>query len=224
LPPESLGGAMKKKILIVDDHQVVISGIRSMLGELPDFEVVGEALNGRDGVSLAGKLRPDIVIMDISMPGLNGIDATLQIKKHSPEIKVVVFSMYSDKEYIVNLIRAGVSAYVRKEDPVSDLVLALNAVKAGGTYFSMISPQTLLEHLKDVNQRAVQNGPKALTLREREVLQLLSEGDTVKEIAAKLSLSPKTVESHKYSVMAKLNAHNVADLTKIAIRKKLIIA
>jgi DNA-binding NarL/FixJ family response regulator len=215
---------MKHTILIADDHQVVIGGIRSMLGELPEFEVVGEALNGREAVKLAKTLNPDIVIMDISMPGLNGIDATLQLKKRQPGIKVVVFTMYSDKEYIINLIRAGVSAYVRKEDPLSDLILALQAVKSGGTYFSTISPQTLLEHLKGTDQPAIQNGFEDLSLREREVLQLLAEGNTVKDIATKLELSPKTIESHKYSVMAKLGVHSIADLTKIAIKKKLIIA
>lgn len=212
----------KARVLIVDDHQVVIGGIRCVVNELPDFEVVGEACNGRDGVKLAIALRADIVIMDISMPDLNGIDATLQLKKKSPETHVIIFTMYSDKEYLMDLIRAGISAYVLKEDPISDLILALKAVRSGGTYFSTMSPQGLLEHIRQIEQTDDSSGFKNLSLREREVLQLLAEGNNVKEIASKLNLSPKTVESHKYSLMAKLNVHNIADLTKIAIKKKLI--
>lgn len=213
----------KTKVLIVDDHHVVIGGIRSVLNELPEFQVVGEAYNGRDAVRLAKALSADIVIMDLSMPDLNGIDATLQLKKKNPEIHVIIFTMYSDKEYLIDLIRAGISAYVLKEDPLSDLILALKAVRAGGTYFSTMSPQILLEQIKQLDQNEnTKNGFRDLSLREREVLQLLAEGNNVKEIASKLNLSPKTVESHKYSLMAKLNVHNIADLTKIAIKKKLI--
>ncbi len=212
----------KTKVLIVDDHQVVIGGIRSVLNELPDYEIVGEAMNGRDAVRLARTLEPDVVIMDISMPGLNGIDATLQLKKRNPDIHVIIFTMYSDKEYLLDLIRAGISAYVLKEDPVSDLIIALKAVRTGGTYFSTMSPQELLGQIKRLEAEDIKNGFRDLSLREREVLQLLAEGNSVKEIAAKLNLSPKTVEAHKYNVMAKLDAHNLADLTKIALKKKLI--
>lgn len=213
----------KTRVLIVDDHQVVIGGVRSVLNEFPEFEVVGEASNGRDAVRMAKSLNTDIVIMDISMPDLNGIDATLQLKKKNPEIRVIIFTMYSDKEYLLDLIKAGISAYVLKEDPVSDLILALKAVKSGGTYFSTMSPQVLLEHIKQMDREETKDGFRDLSLREREVLQLLAEGNNVKDIASKLNLSPKTVESHKYSLMAKLNVHNIADLTKLAIKKKLIL-
>ncbi|MFZ2446163.1 MAG: response regulator transcription factor [Syntrophobacteraceae bacterium] len=213
----------KTRVLIVDDHQVVIGGIRSVLREFPEFEVAGEASNGRDGVRLAQSLEPDVVIMDISMPDLNGIDATLQLKKKSPQTRVIIFTMYSDKEYLLDLIRAGISAYVLKEDPISDLILALKAVQSGGTYFSTMSPEVLIEQIRKLDRGDSEStGFSDLTLREREVLQLLAEGNNVKDIAVKLKLSPKTVESHKYSVMAKLNTHNIADLTKIAIKKKLI--
>ncbi len=131
--------------------------------------------------------------------------------------------MYSDKEYLLDLIRAGISAYVLKEDPVSDLIIALKAVRTGGTYFSTISPQELLGQIKKLEQaEELKNGFRDLSLREREVLQLLAEGNSVKEIALKLNLSPKTVEAHKYNIMSKLDAHNLADLTKIALKKKLI--
>ncbi len=213
----------KTKVLIVDDHQVVIGGIRSVLNELPEFEIVGEALNGRDAVRLAKSLEPDVVIMDISMPGLNGIDATLQLKKRNPDIHVVIFTMYSDKEYLLDLIRAGISAYVLKEDPLTDLIIALKAVRSGGTYFSTMSPKELLGQIKRLEQaEELKNGFRDLSLREREVLQLLAEGNSVKDIATKLNLSPKTVEAHKYNLMSKLDAHNIADLTKIAIKKRLI--
>ncbi len=213
----------RTRVIIVDDHQVVISGIRGMLGEFPEFEVVGEAANGRDAVKLAKELEADIAIMDVSMPDLNGIDATLQLKKKSPRTRVIIFTMYSDKEYLLDLIRAGISAYVLKEAPISDLILALKAVKSGGTYFSTISPQVLIEQIGKLERGAgAKVGFRDLSPREREVLQLLAEGNNVKDIASKLNLSPKTVESHKYSIMAKLNAHNLADLTKIAIKHKLI--
>jgi len=213
----------KTRVLIVDDHQVVISGIRGVLKEFPEFEVVGEACNGRDAVKLAKSLNADIVIMDISMSDLNGIDATLQLKKRSPEVRVIVFTMYSDKEYLLDLIRAGINAYVLKEDPLSDLILALKAVRSGGTYFGTMSPKVFLEHVRQLEETETAKGSfQNLSLREREVLQLLAEGNNVKDIASKLNLSPKTVESHKYNIMAKLNAHNIADLTKIAIRKKLV--
>ncbi len=213
----------KTRVLIVDDHQVVISGIRGVLGEFPEFEVVGEASNGRDAVRLAKELDAEIVIMDVSMPDLNGIDATFQLKKKNPRARVIIFTMYSDKEYLMDLIRAGISAYVLKEEPISDLIFALKAVKSGGTYFSTISPQVLLEQMGRFERGASSNiGFRNLSPRQREVLQLLAEGNNVKDIATKLDLSPKTVESHKYSIMAKLNAHNLADLTKIAIKHKLI--
>ncbi len=213
----------RTRVIIVDDHQVVISGIRGMLMGFPEFEVVGEAANGREAVRLAKELEADIAIMDVSMPDLNGVDATIQLKKKSPRTRVIIFTMYSDKEYLLDLIRAGVSAYVLKEDPVSDLILALKAVKTGGTYFSTISPQVLIEQIGRLERGdSVKGGFRDLSPREREVLQLLAEGNNVKDIASKLNLSPKTVESHKYSIMAKLNAHNLADLTKIAIKHKLI--
>ncbi|NTU48859.1 MAG: response regulator transcription factor, partial [Syntrophobacteraceae bacterium] len=125
----------RTRILLVDDHQVVIGGIKSALEDHPEFLVVGEAYNGRDAVRKARQLKPDIVIMDISLPDLNGMDATMQIKKGDPSIHIIVFTMHADREYVVNLLKAGISAYVLKEDSITDLVLAIQAVKRGGTYF-----------------------------------------------------------------------------------------
>ena len=213
----------KTKILIVDNHRVVIEGIKSELRGHSEFEVVGEALNGHQAVKLAESLRPDIVIMDISMPELNGIDATLQIKKKFPDIRIVIFTMYSNKEYVIDLFMAGISGYVLKDDPMSDLIFALKAVKGGGTYFSTMTPSVLLNHMK-----ALENGNtckdlfNSLSMREREVFQLMAEGNPIKEIAGRLCISPRTVESHKYNIMAKLDIQSMTDLIKTAIRKNII--
>lgn len=213
----------KTRILIVDDHRVVIKGIKSELLEHPEFEVVGEALNGRQAVKLAESLRPDIVIMDISMPQLNGIDATLQIKKIIPEVHIIIFTMYSRKEYIIDLFKAGVSGYVLKDDPISELVIAIKAVKRGGTYFSSMAPSVLLNYMKVLEESKPAKDPyHSLGMREREVFQLLAEGNSIKEIADLLCISPRTVETHKYNIMTKLNIRTMTDLIKVAIRKNII--
>jgi two-component system, NarL family, response regulator NreC len=215
----------KTKILIVDDHRVVIEGIKSSLTQDPKFHIVGEALHGREAVEKVKTLRPDIIIMDISMPDLNGIDATLQIKKIDPEIKIIIFTMYSDEEYVVDLLTAGISAYILKEDPVSDLILAIEEVMKGRSYFSKTAPKIIIDRLKTTRDGENQKDRfKDLSLRERQVLQLLAEGNSIKDTATKLDLSPKTVETHKYNIMDKLNAANMSELTRIAIRKKLIKA
>ena len=213
----------KTKLLIVDDHRVVIEGIKSALQAHPEFEVAGEAVDGIQAVEFAQTLEPDIVIMDISMPNLGGIDATKQIKKFDPEIRFVIYTMYSDKEFVLDLFKAGISAYVLKDDPLSDLILALKAVKGGGTYFSTMAPTVLLRHIEEMEDQTVsKNSFDTLSQREQEVFRLLAEGKSIREIAKQLFISPKTVESHKYHIMEKLQAASVVDLTKLAIRKKLI--
>lgn len=215
---------MKTKILIVDDHRVVIEGIKSALRVYPELAVVNEAHNGLDAVRMVRRIKPDIVVMDISMPDLNGIDATLQIRKYCPNVKIIIFTMYPDSEYIVDLFRAGISAYILKEDPMSELLNAINTVRNGGTYFSHMVQKVMLNHLR--GREAGRENPKdsfeELSLREREVFQLLAEGKSIKEIAGKLNVSPKTVESHKYHIMGKLKIDSIADLTRIAIKRKLI--
>ena len=213
----------KTKILIVDDHRVVIKGVKSALADYPEFEVVGEAFNGRQAVKLVESLRPDIVIMDISMPELNGINATLQIKKMFPDVYIIIFTMYSNKEYVIDLFMAGISGYVLKDDPMSELISALKAVRNGGTYFSMMAPSVLLNHLKELEKDKINKDLfNSLSMREREVFQLLAEGKSIKKIANQLFISPKTVESHKYNIMTKLNIHTMTDLIKVAIRKNII--
>jgi DNA-binding NarL/FixJ family response regulator len=211
------------KILIVDDHRVVIEGIKSALREDPEFEVVGETVDGLRALELVRSLNPDIVIMDISMPNLNGIEATKRIKKERPWIGVVIFTMYSNKEFVIDLFKAGISAYILKDDPLTDLVFAIKAVKGGGTYFSTMAPSVLLNHMKELEEgTAVKDYYFRLSQREKEVFRLLAEGKSIREIAAILFISPKTVESHKYNIMEKLHVRSIIDLTKMAIRKNLI--
>jgi two-component system response regulator NreC len=213
----------KTRILIADDHRVVIEGIKSALNPYPQFEVVGEATNGRKAVKQTESLKPDIVILDISMPDLNGIDATLQIKKISEKIRIIIYTMHSNREFIIDLFKAGISAYVLKEDPMSDLILAIKAVDSGGSYFSPMTPSVLLSHMKTLEEGKGEKNPfESLSLREREVFQLLAEGKSIKEIASLLCISPKTVESHKYNILSKLDLHSMTDLIKLAIRKKII--
>jgi DNA-binding NarL/FixJ family response regulator len=168
------------------------------------------------------------VVTDISMPNLNGIEATYDIKKSNEKIRIVIFSMYSDKEYVLSLFRAGISGYVLKEESVSDLILALKSVKGGGTYFSKVIQKSIRHHMEDLElgdretAREVEDGLIRLSAREKEVFPLLADGLSAREISKRLGISPKTVESHKYNIMEKLNVTSVAALTKIALRKKLI--
>ncbi len=213
----------KTKILIADDHRVVIEGIKSALQEHPEFKVAGEAVDGLEAVEFAKSLEPNIIIMDISMPNLSGIEATRQIKGLNPGIQIVIYTMHSDKEFVIDLFKAGISAYVLKDDPLSDLILALKAVEGGGTYFSTMAPTLLARHMEEMEEKSTsKNSFDTLSQREVEVFQLLAEGKRIKEIAKQLFISPKTVESHKYNIMEKLQAASVIDLTKIAIRKNLI--
>jgi DNA-binding NarL/FixJ family response regulator len=213
----------KVRVLIVDDHQVVVEGIKAAIDELPEFEVVGSANDGLKGMEMANALNPDIVITDISMPNMNGLQATKEIKRINKKIRVVIFTMHSDREYVVPLMKAGISAYVLKENPLSDLILALKAVKQNNTYWSLPVKESLLEHLEDLEKEGMPSLEK-LSQRELQVFRLLADGKTIKEIAEKLFISPKTVESHKYNIMEKLKVQTLTEMTKIALRKGLIKA
>ena len=213
----------KTKILIADDHKVVIEGIKSALQDHPEFEVVGDAADGLQAVELTMSLEPDIVIMDISMPNLSGIEATRQVKELNPGVQIIIYTMYSDKEFVIDLFKAGISAYVLKDDPLLDLILALKAVKGGGTYFSTMAPTVLTRHIEEMEEKSTSKDSfDTLSQRELEVFLLLADGKSIKEIAADLFISPKTVESHKYNIMEKLQVTSLVDLTKIAIRNNLI--
>ena len=215
------------RVLIADDHAVVIEGLTSTLQPLEGFEVVGTAENGAAVLRQVEELRPGIVIMDISMPEMTGIEATRLLKERHPETRVVIYTMHSDREYVLKLFEAGIDGYVLKQDPIADLLRALDAVKGGGTYFSTQAPRVLAEHLRSgsasdgCNER---NELSILSERELEVFTLLADGKSVKEIAGALYLSPKTVESHKYNTMAKLHLNSVTEMTKLAIRLGVISA
>ena len=213
----------KTKILVVDDHLVVIEGIKSAVLDYSEFEVVGEATNGREAVEMAIALKPDIVIMDISMTDQNGLDATLHLKKTDPGIRIVIFTMHTDKNYVIELFKAGVTGYVLKEDPMVDLISAIYANRSGASYFNGISSGYLLAHINELEEKTeTKYGLETLSLREREVFQLLAEGSSIKQISKQLFISAKTVETHKYSIMRKLQVNTIGDLIKIAIRKKII--
>ncbi|MEZ5125281.1 MAG: response regulator transcription factor [Thermoleophilia bacterium] len=213
------------RVLLADDHDIVLEGLQSALESLTGFEVVGKATSGRQAVAKSTLLRPDIVVMDVSMPGMNGVEATKEIKRHLPEVRIVIYTMFSDKEYVLELFRAGIDGYVLKQDPLADLVLALDAVRSGGTYFSTEAPKVLSEHLRGDEAGLGHERSdilEALSRRERQVFQLLADGMAVKDIAQELYISPKTVESHKYHIMAKLGVDSVTEMTKLAIRENLI--
>jgi DNA-binding NarL/FixJ family response regulator len=210
---------MSIKILIADDHRIMRSGLRSLLDKEPDMEVVAEAENGRMTVQLARKLSPHVVIMDITMPDLNGIEATRQIVSETPDIKVVALSMHSDDQFVVEMLDAGASGYLLKDCALTELCLAIRAVVANQNYLSPgIASIVVKDYLRELS-KAEAPVSSLLTPREREVLQLVAEGNTSKKIAARLHVSMKTVEAHRRQIMDKLNIHSVAELTKYAIRK-----
>jgi DNA-binding NarL/FixJ family response regulator len=218
----------KTRLVIIDDHMIVVEGIRSALASLPDFEVVGFALDGVEGIKKVKTLKPDLVILDISMVNQDGFQTTYEIRKWNDNTRIIIFTMYSDKEHVVSLFRQGISAYVLKDEPVSDLLFALEAVREGGTYFSGPVKEVIRGHLEQLESAAggkeddLHGSLTRLSQREKEVFPLLANGKSVREIAEVLCISPKTAETHKYNIMEKLNAKSVVDLTKLALKRKLI--
>ncbi len=214
----------KIRILLADDHTVVRQGLRVLLEAQPDITVVGEAENGRQAVQLARKLLPDVVVMDIAMPLLNGLEATRQIIKEIPAVRVLILSSYSDDEYVRQLTEAGAAGYLLKQTAAADLVKAVREAKIGNAFFSPAISKQMLEHYRAAFLRGVPVRKRAdlLTSREAEVLQLIVEGKPNKTIAAELGISIKTVEKHRQQVMNKLNIHDVAGLTRYAVSKGII--
>jgi len=221
-PINKIGDVHHIKILIADNHEVVIEGIKAVFQGHPEFEVVGEALDGVQALEQVRSLRPDIVIMDISMPHMNGIEAARRIKRLAPDVRVIIFTIHSNRKYIIELLKVGISAYVLKESPLSELILAVKAAKEGGTYLNPVVAAQLIHEQELEEAGNDKDGFEQLSMREREVLKLLADGKTVKEIAGQLCISPKTVESHKYHIMTKLGVRTIAGLTKIAIKRELI--
>jgi DNA-binding NarL/FixJ family response regulator len=215
---------MKKlRILIADDHGIVRKGLRLQLEQQGRFEVVGEASDGRDAVRAAEQLAPDVVIMDIGMPNLNGVEATTQILKQRPETRVIILSMHSDEGYLRRALAGGAKGYLLKDSADVDLHRAVEAVANGKSFFSPAIANTLLEdYMRHLQQRGLEDSYDLLTDREKEVLQLLAEGRSNKEVASALNLSTATVETHRTHIMQKLDLHSAADIVLYAVRKKII--
>jgi DNA-binding NarL/FixJ family response regulator len=206
------------RVLLADDHAVVRQGFKMILAAEPDMEIVGEAGNGREAVDLAGEARPDVVVMDVAMPELNGIEATRRLATAAPHARVLALSMHKDSVYVREILRAGARGYLLKDSVAADLVAAVRAIASGEGY---ISPAVSNAVLDDYRQNAT-NPVDRLTSREREVLQMLAEGKTNKEIATVLNLSVYTVDAHRGRIMEKLNLHSINELVRFAVRNGLI--
>jgi two-component system response regulator NreC len=206
------------KILLVDDHAIVRDGLQAILAGKAGVTVVEATANGREAIAIARRLRPDVVVMDITMPGLNGIGATRQIVTELPDTKVIALSMHSDRRYIIAMFKAGASGYLLKDSAAGELLQAIEAVTNDQTYVGPAIAGAVVEALTK-GEPSVES--TRLTNREGEVLQLIAEGCTSKEIASRLSIAPATAESHRRQIMSKLNLHTVAELTKFAIREGL---
>ncbi|OGK10885.1 MAG: DNA-binding response regulator [Candidatus Riflebacteria bacterium GWC2_50_8] len=213
---------MEKRILIADDHQIFREGLKSLLDKNSGLMVAGEAKNGFEAVKLTQELQPDLVIMDITMPDLNGIDASRRILQEFPDCKIIALSMHSDKRFVIELLKVGVKGYVLKDSAFEELHLAIRNVFKNQTYLSpAITEIVVREFIGQKNEPVEKSVFMVLTAREREILQLLAEGKATKEIAARLSICAKTVETHRKQIMDKLQIHSVAELTKYAIREGL---
>jgi DNA-binding NarL/FixJ family response regulator len=206
------------RILLADDHAVVRQGFRMLLSAQADLEIVGEAGNGREAVELAASLRPDVVVMDVTMPELNGIEATRRLTAENPHIRVVALSMHKDSVYVREILRAGARGYLLKDSVADDLVAAVRAVAGGEGYLSPAISNAVLDDYR----KHVTNPIDLLSSREREVLQMLAEGKTNKEIAVTLNLSVYTVDAHRGRIMEKLNVHSINELVRFALRNGLI--
>jgi DNA-binding NarL/FixJ family response regulator len=206
------------RILLADDHAVVRQGFKMILAEQPDMEIAGEAANGREAVELAEKIKPDVVVMDVAMPELNGIEATRRLAASAPHIRVLALSMHKDSVYVREILRAGARGYLLKDSVADDLVAAVRAVAGGEGYLSPAISNAVLDDYR----KHVTNPIDLLSSREREVLQMLAEGKTNKEIAVTLNLSVYTVEAHRGRIMEKLNVHSINELVRFAVRNGLI--
>ncbi|MBW1855649.1 MAG: response regulator transcription factor [Deltaproteobacteria bacterium] len=212
---------MSIKIIIADDHKIIQDGLKPMLDSQPDIEVVALAGTGRKAVELTKELKPDLVIMDISMPDLNGVEATIKIVSQCPEVKIIALSMNSDRRYIKRMFEVGVSAYLTKDCSLEELVDAIRIVSTGKKYLSPEISSIVIDESLTQSSTKFSSAYSELTIREREVLQLLAEGKSINKISAMLSLSIKTVHTHRKHIMGKLDLHSIAELTKFAIMEGL---
>jgi DNA-binding NarL/FixJ family response regulator len=215
---------MSIRILLADDHTIVRQGLSQAIQQEDDMEVVGQAENGLGTVELAKELSPDIVIMDISMPDLNGIEAARQIRQEAPGVKIIALSMHSAKRFVTEMFKVGALGYLLKDCDYDELARAVRTVAAGQTYLSPSISDVVVEDMVHNPKQSRSTAFTVLTPREREVLQLMAEGNTTKQIGLRLHISPKTVEAHRLRVMNKLDIDNVAQLTKYAIQEGLTSA
>lgn len=214
---------MKIKVLIADDHALFREGIRALLSGYDDIDVVGEAADGKEAIDEVGKLDPDVVMMDIAMPGLGGLEATLEIKKQFPKVKVLILTQYDNREYVYRFLKAGVSGYVLKRAAGTELVSAIRAVYQGGTFLHPGVADAVVEGYLGIGHPLEQQDPyEALTDREKQVLKLVAEGKTNKEIAEVLGISVKTAMGHRANLMENLGIHNKAELVKFALQRGII--
>jgi two-component system response regulator NreC len=212
----------KIRVLVADDHTMVRKGLCSLLEAKPDIEVVGEAEDGREAVEKVEALLPDVVLMDITMPRLNGLEATRQIKRLFPKVKIVALTMYTNEEYIQQFLQAGASGYVVKQAAPAELISAIQAVYRGDSFLSPLISKTVIDEYLKRTEPAASAEQAKLTDREREVLQLIAEGCSNRDIAQKLQISIKTAGVHRTNLMEKIGIHNVTDLVKYALRKGII--
>ena len=214
----------KTKVLLAEDHTIVRKGLRSLLDKETGIKVVGEAEDGREAIAKAEELYPDVVVMDIAMPGLNGLEATRQIKKRFSDMKIIILTMHANEEYILQSLKAEASGYLVKKAAPAELISAINAVHKGHSFLSPSISRTVIDEYirrsKEISEG--EKGFEQLTVREREVLQLIAEGRKTREIAELLYISIKTVETHRAHIMNKLDIHSTAELTRYAIRKGII--
>ena len=212
------------RVLLADDHGIVRRGMKALLENESDIEVAGEAADGREALKLCLSLDPDVAIVDIAMPQLNGIDVTAQAIKQLPKLKVIMLSMYADESYVLRALMAGAKGYLLKEATDEDLLPAVRAVAAGKSFFSPAVSSVLLEdYVRQLQQRGLEDSYHLLTDREKEVLQLLAEGRSNKEVAQLLDVGLSTVETHRANLMQKLSLHNTAEIVLYAVRKGIIV-
>ena len=213
----------KHRILIADDHAILREGVRALLATAEDLEVVGEAADGRAAIDLAQELEPDVILMDVAMPGLGGLEATLEIRRRVPRTKILVLSQYGEPEYVRRFLKAGVSGYVLKKAAGADLVSAIRAVMRGGLVLDPEVARTALQDTGGADEGEPTNAYESLTDREKQVLKLVAEGRTNKDIADLLGISVKTAMSHREHVMLKLQVHNRTELVRFALRHGVIV-
>lgn len=212
---------MSVRILVADDHAIVLDGLRALIGKETDMEVVAEAEDGRAAVRLAEQHQPDVAILDVAMPELNGIEAARRILANNSECRIIALSMHVDRRFVVEALRAGIAGYVLKDSAFEELARAIRAVVDRQTYLSPQVADVVVEHYVRKSRGSDELPAAGLTPREREVLQLVAEGKSTRQIASDLSVSVKTVETHRQQIMKKLDLHSVAELTKFAIREGL---